>query len=106
MSYSVGTRQIKYLLVTLVALVISDGLITQFLVRKGVGYEGNPFLATFVGEWTFLAIKVLGAFLCAFILWDIYKKWANLGRIAIPFFVIIYTGIVFWNISIFFMYRG
>ena len=100
MSYSVEIRQIKYLLGTLVALVISDGLITQFLVVEGLGYESNPFLVTLVGEWNFLAIKLLGAFLCAFILWDIYRKWPKLGLIASLFFTILYTGIVFWNLSI------
>ena len=104
MSYSVVTRQIKCLLGTLIALVISDGLITQFLVSNGLGHEGNPLLSPLVGDWYFIAIKVFGAFLCALILWDIYKKWSKLGAIVIPFSVILYTGIIYWNIFVFFKF--
>jgi len=97
MSYN----QTKCLLGALAALVISDGLITQLLVRNDLGREMNPFLATLVGEWNFLIIKVLGAFLCALILWDIHSKWRKLGNIAIISCVVAYTGVVLWNLSIF-----
>jgi len=92
----------KYLLGTLMALVISDGLISQFLVRSGLGREGNPLLETLVGEKNFLAIKALGAIICVLILWDIYRKWPKLALTATCCFVVVYTGIVFWNLAIFF----
>jgi len=100
-SYSITTRQIKYLLAALVALVIADGYITQFLVREGFGRESNPIVEPFVSEWYFLVIKALGALFCALILWDIVKKWPALGMAVIPCFVVIYTVIVYWNLSIF-----
>ena len=34
----------KYLLGTLTALVVLDGLISHVLVRYGLAQEGNPFL--------------------------------------------------------------
>ncbi|MFH1169849.1 MAG: DUF5658 family protein [Chloroflexota bacterium] len=97
-------RKIKCLLVILAALVIGDGLITQFLVGNGLGYEANPLLAGLVGGWSFVIIKTAGAFLSAIILWDIYRRWSRLGAIAIPCFVVMYAGIVAWNISTLFVH--
>ena len=100
--YFAGTHQMRYLLGTLVALIVSDGLITNFLVTSGLGREGNPFLRNLVGEQVFLVIKVVGALLCAFILWDIYKRQPRMARIASLCFVGLYAVIVSWNLSIFF----
>lgn len=96
----------KYLLLTLIALVAADGLISQFLIRLGLGHEGNPLLQTFVSEGNFLLIKLAGAFLAALILWDIHKKRPNVALISTLTFVILYTGIVFWNLSIFFIMQA
>lgn len=101
--YLAGRRQIKYILLSLVILVISDGVISQFLARHGLGYEGNPFLRTFVGEGYFLLLKVAGALLGALILWDISRRHPRLAFISSLFFVALYTGIVFWNLAVFFM---
>jgi len=92
----------KYLLGALIALVVSDGLITHFLVQRGLAWELNPFLRTLIGEGNFLVIKVVGVLLAAFILWDIYKHWPKLARISSLCFVVIYAGIVGWNLSVFF----
>ena len=96
-------RQLKYLLGVLFALVVADGILSNFLITEGLGREWNPFLQTLVGEESFLLIKIAGALLSILIFWDIYKKWAKLASIAIPFSVVCYTGIVFWNLSIFFI---
>ena len=103
MSYLARARRMRYLLGTLVTLMISDGLISQFLVKHALGREGNPLLETLVGEKSFLAIKVLGAILCAFILWDIYRRWPKLALVASLCFVVFYAGIVFWNLVVFFI---
>jgi len=87
----------------LTGLIVSDGLISYFLVRYGLGQEGNPFLQTLVGEGNFLVIKVLAALLCAFILWDIYKQWPKLALISTSCFVALYTGVVSWNLFVFFI---
>jgi hypothetical protein len=96
-------RQFICLLVVLVALVVSDGLISQFLVRGGLGSEGNPLLLNWVTEPNFLSIKIAGALICALILWDIYKHWSKIAIIAGSVFVMLYTGILFWNITVFFI---
>lgn len=92
----------KYLLGVLIALVVSDGVISHLLVIGGLGREWNFFLQNLVGEEYFLVIKVLGAALCALILWDIYNKWPKLALISTSCFVAIYLGIVVWNLSILF----
>jgi len=97
----IRTRQFICLLIILVALVISDGLISQFLIRSGIGSEGNPFLMNWVTEPNFIAIKIIGAFLCALILWDIYKHWSKIAIFTSSVFVILYAGILIWNIIVF-----
>ena len=91
----------RYPLGVLVALVVADGLITQFLITRGLGREGNPFLQDFIGEQSFLIIKIVGAILCAFILWDIYKRQPKMALISSLCFIALYVVIVGWNLSIF-----
>lgn len=93
----------KLILGTLIALVVSDGLISNFLIRRGLAWEGNPLLETLVGGRLFLVIKVLGVLFCTVILWDIYKKWPRLALITSLCFVGLYAGIVFWNLCVFFI---
>lgn len=93
----------KYLLGTLVAFVIMDGILTQLLIKDGLAREGNPFLQPFVGDVGFIILKIVGAFLCAFILWDVYRRIPRVGIIATLIAVIGYGAIVAWNSSIFLM---
>ena len=97
------TLQIKYLLAVLVTLVVSDGLISQFLVLNGLAQEGNPLLRPLIGEGHFLFIKVVGALVSAIILWDIYKRRPKLAMIISLFSVAVYTGIVYWNLAVLFI---
>ncbi len=92
----------RYLLIALVALVVSDGVISHFLVTGGLGREWNPFLKTLVGEEYFLVIKLLGALLSALILWDIYRKWPKLALISSSCLVAVYAALVLWNVHVFF----
>ncbi len=93
-------NKMKYLLSLLVVLVTSDGLLTNFLLRDGLVREGNPFLQTIVGDTGFLILKVVGALLCALILWDIHKRYPKLAIISTSCFVVFYAAIVLWNSSI------
>lgn len=101
--YFAGTHRMKYLLGALIALVVSDGLISHFVVAHGLAHEGNPFLRTLIGEQSFLVIKVVGALFCAFILWDIYKRRPQMAVISSWCFVGFYAGIVIWNLYVFFI---
>jgi hypothetical protein len=93
----------KHLLGFLVALVILDGVLTQFLVDGGMAQEMNPFLQPIVGDAAFMVLKIVGALLCALILWDVYRHFPRVGIIATLIAVIGYGGIVVWNSSIFLM---
>ncbi len=93
----------KYLLFFLVVFEISDGLLTHFLIRGGLAREGNPLLLPMVGEINFLILKVVGGFLCALLLWDIYKRWPRVALISTACFVMFYSVIVLWNASMFFL---
>lgn len=91
----------KCLLVALVLLMVSDGLISNFLVGYGLGREGNPFLQPLVGEVNFLVLKLLGGLLCGLILWNIYQRRPKLALISSSFFVVLCTGVVAWNLYAF-----
>ncbi len=99
--YFGGSRQIKNVLVILVALVVADGIISQFLVNYQLGYEWNPFLQTLVGQDYFLLIKLAAALLCALILWDIHKTRPRAALASSLFSVVFYTVLVYWNVGIY-----
>ena len=91
----------KYLLGLLIIFVILDGVLTQFLVNGGLAREGNPFLQPLVGSVGFLILKAAGVLICAFILWDIYRRFPKVAVTAAWCFVVAYAGIVLWNSSLF-----
>ncbi len=98
--YFAGTHHIRLLLYTLFALVVSDGLITTFLITQGLAYEGNPFLQGLVTKEYFLLLKVLGASFSTLTLFVIYKRRPKLSLIIIICFVFLYTVIVYWNVFV------
>ena len=87
----------EYLLGLLVVFVISDGLLTYFLVGSGVAREGNPFLVPVLAGGSFLTLKVVGTIVCVIILWDLYKRFPKLALISTSCLVVAYGVIVFWN---------
>jgi len=99
-------RRVEYLLGTLLSLVIADGLISQFLIKSGLGYEGNPLLRVLVMENDFLIIKMCSAILCVIILWNIARRLPRLIFIFSTCFVGLYTAILFWNIAVFLFFRA
>ena len=94
-------NQMKYLLGLLVVFVVLDGLLTRFLIDGGLGRESNPLLQPLVGENGFIILKAVGALVCAFILWDVYRHFPKVALIATWCFVIAYGIIVLWNSSLF-----
>lgn len=91
----------KYLLGLLVLLNISDGLLTYFLIRLGLGREGNPFLLGLVHQPAFIIIKIVGVLLAVLILWDIYRRHPKLALWSTSCFVSLYGVIVLWNLGLF-----
>jgi hypothetical protein len=99
-SYFTGIRRMIYPFVALVFLVVVDGGLTNILVNGGAAREGNPFMAPLVGSGDFLVLKLVGALLCAFILWDIYRHHPKIAVVSTSCLVVAYAGIVFWNLSL------
>jgi len=106
MDDSTRLRRIEYLLGTLLSLVVADGLISQFLIKSGLGQEGNPLLKVLVTENNFLVIKMCAAILCVLILWNIARRLPRLIFIFSACVVGIYTAILFWNIAVFLIFRA
>jgi O-antigen ligase len=95
--------RLRLFLYTLIGLVVADGLITEFLVKSRFASEGNPFLEQWVGGNYFLVLKAAGAILAALVLWNIGKRSPKLAAVATLCFLIIYTAIIFWNLSVYFL---
>jgi hypothetical protein len=101
MDNSTILRNIEYLLGVLLSIIVADGIISQFLIEEGLGYEGNPFLKTLATDSNFLIIKMCGAIISVLILWNLAKRKPRLVLIFSSIVVFIYTAILFWNISIY-----
>jgi hypothetical protein len=106
MDDSVRLRRIEYLLGTLLGLVVADGLISQFLIKSGMGQEGNPFIRAVVTENHFLVVKMCAAILIVLILWNIARRSPRLIFIFSACVVGIYTAILFWNLSVFLIFMA
>ena len=100
-SVTIQTHLVTHLILVLFSLVIADGLMSQFLISNGLGYESNPFLANMLLTTDFLAIKVGGAFLSAILLWVVSKRRPQLVLFTSVILVVFYTIILFWNIFVF-----
>jgi hypothetical protein len=97
-------RRIEYLLGTLLSLVVADGLISQFLIKNGLGHEGNPLIRVLVTENNFLVIKMCAAIICVIILWNIARRLPRLIFIFSACLVGLYTALLLWNISVFLVF--
>jgi hypothetical protein len=96
-------KKLLYLLIVLVCLVVTDGLLTEYLINDGVGREANPFLEPMVGETGFMLLKVFGSVLCAFILFDIHRRYPKTAMVTTWIAVVGYFAVVLWNTSLIFL---
>ena len=97
------TLRLRYLLALLAALVVADGLISEFLIRNGLARETNPFLKAIIGSSAFIPIKTAGAIAAAFMLWHLHTHWPRLAIVATICFVALYSAIVMWNVVVYFI---
>ncbi|MFC2003860.1 DUF5658 family protein [Chloroflexota bacterium] len=100
-SFRVKSHTMRYMLYTLFALIVADGLITNFLVTNGHGLEANPFLQAWVGQDILIAMKVSGAFLATLLLWIKYNSRPKVIYTLTAVLLVSYTSIVFWNLFVF-----
>lgn len=106
MDSSLYLHRVEYLLGILLSLIAADGIISQFLVKSGLGREGNPLLKILVAESNFLVIKMCGAIICVLILWNVAKRSPKLVFIFSSCIVALYTAILFWNMAVFLFFRA
>jgi hypothetical protein len=92
----------KYLLGLLVGFEILDGVLSYFLIKNDLGREANLFLQPLVGDVNFLILKVVGGFICALILWDIYRRFPRLALVTTSCFTVVYAAIASWDLGVFF----
>jgi hypothetical protein len=93
--YSVRYR---YVLLLLSALVMADGVITEFIINSGRGWESNPFMSGLLPTGWFLPVKMAGSLLVVLIMASVYRQQPKMAVVASWIFVAVYTGIVYWNI--------
>lgn len=100
LKYYISARsyKIRILIGSLFAAVVADGIITEFLVHKGLAREGNPFLTYWVVEDEFLFIKILGGLLVTLYLWDINRRHQALSIFFSSVFLTAYVFIIIWNL--------
>jgi len=98
--YFSGIRRMLLPLGSLALLVVADGVVTNAVVNGGSAREANFMMAPLVGDGAFIALKAVGALLCALILWDIYRQRARLALLSTWCLAMAYAGIVFWNLSL------
>jgi len=89
----------RYKLLLLIALVVADGLITEFLINYKISTEANPFLHKILETGNLIPVKVAGAILCALILAHISKSQPKLAAITVWCFIAFYAVVVYWNIG-------
>lgn len=90
-------RNLMLLWGALFSLVVTDGIVTQYLITHGIAWELNPFLSHFIDDNTFILAKAVGVFLAISILWDISKRNYRIALATSSFFVMFYTLVVLWN---------
>lgn len=96
-------RQARYLLCLLCSLVVADAIVSNFIVRNGLGAEGNPFIQSVVGQASFVFLKLSAACFSSIILWKVFKRHQGLGLVSIVLFVVLFTAIIWWNLGIWFI---
>ena len=89
------------LLITLIALVAADGVISHFLISEHLAVEANPFLQTWVGKDDFPLLKLAGGFLAAVLLWLIHRRHPRIGFVSTVIGVIFYTAVILLNLLTF-----
>ena len=98
-----GSKTMKYLLIIMVAFVVTDGFLTEYLISSGGAREANAFLAPLVGSVGFMLLKIVGSLFCALVLWDIYTRNPKLATVAGWIAVVGYGLIVIWNAGLCFL---
>ena len=100
MSLSFTKTGLKYILAVLILMVIADGVLTNILIQKDIAREANPFQVGIAGDKGLIILKIVGILLAVVILWDIYRRSPRLSFWVSTVFLLVYSGIVAWNLHL------
>jgi hypothetical protein len=89
----------RYALLLLVSLILADGIITEYVTYYGLAWESNPILRGLLPTGHFMLVKIVGSLMVVLLLGSIYRQQPKIATTATWLFVLVYTGIVYWNIS-------
>ena len=90
----------KYILFFLGGLEISDGVITQLFVNKGMVQEANPLMEPLVAAGDFLPFKIIGVLFSVLVLWCLYRRFPRVAISTASSIVVFYGAILAWNLSV------
>lgn len=90
----------KFLLTAMGFLKISDGVMTDYLVRHGSVREGNPLMSGIVTDGNFLLLKIAGALLCVLALWALSRRLPRLSKATTLGVIVFYAAVITWNLGV------
>jgi hypothetical protein len=99
MRINLNSVRFRYVLLLLASLILADGIITEYVIQSGTAWEGNPFMRGLLPTGYFMLVKIVGALLVILLLSSIYKQQPKMALVATWLFVLVYTGIVYWNLG-------
>jgi hypothetical protein len=86
------------MLYILFGAVVADGILSNFLIAQGLGWEWNPLLRDIVGGDELLLLKVCGVVLAMLLLWNIYRRHPLLAAAGSLGALALYVAIIYWNL--------
>jgi hypothetical protein len=92
----------KYLMLLMGGLELSDWILTDFLVKDGIVREANRLMESLIMTGDFLSLKIAGAVLSVAALWLVYRKFPGMAVAAASGVSILYGAIMTWNLGIVF----
>ena len=95
--------QLKTLVASAISLQLIDGATTYYSIKNAIGYEANPFLASFSAE-SLLLIKLIYA-LFLYALYIIVKDDKELFHICLYCNILIYAIVAINNFSVILTFR-
>jgi hypothetical protein len=78
-------------------------VLTNILINEDIAREANPLLVNIAGGSGLMIAKIVGVLLAVVILWDIQRRYPRVAFWTASAFLLIYCGIVAWNLYLLLM---
>ena len=90
----------NYLLFLLTSLQLTDGVMTDILVKLNLVKEGNSLMAPLVENGSFLLLKLVGIAACILALKLLSRRYKMLAFITGTAAAVFYFGVIVWNVGV------